>query len=321
MISIVGNAKNAGKTTVLNSIVRHEDKPLILTSIGLDGEAIDQVTFLEKPQIDVRIGDIVATAKETLKQFVAEYEILDETNIYTAIGNIVICKITHPGKVLVAGPSLVEDMQELVNLLIKQYSYRVLIDGAFFRQSFASVSDASVFVVGANDSIDMNQTIENAFYTYQKLMLPRIIKKYNVFDRVDNIALLEHNQIKILNFDSVLGNVERLFEHINEHTKAVFFPKSLTDEFVSNWTNSHCKYEFDLVLKSGVHIQLNQQNLKNIFKMNNHIYVINPMCVSAVCINPFSPRGYTYDKKLFKNKLSQVLGRQVINVKEDDNHE
>ena len=314
----MGNAKNAGKTTVLNSIVSHSQKPLIITSIGLDGEAIDQVTFLEKPQIDVRINDIVVSAKETLKAFEASYEIIEETQIYTAIGPIIICKITSPGKVLVAGPSLVDDMQILVDRLMNQYDHRILVDGAFFRQSFAKVSDASIFVVGANDSIDMNQTIDHAYYAYKKLVLSKIKKEYRVFNHVENIAVLEHNHIRVLNFDSILGNVERLFKEINEYTKAVYFPKTLTDEFVSKWTSSYHKFNFDIIVKSGVHIQLNQKNLKNIFIMDHDVFAINPIEVCGVCINPFSPRGYTYDPIKFKEALAHKLKRDVINVKEDD---
>ncbi|MGE4571147.1 MAG: hypothetical protein AB7E09_00160 [Candidatus Izemoplasmatales bacterium] len=314
----MGNAKNAGKTTVLNSIVSHSQKPLIITSIGLDGEAIDQVTFLEKPQIDVRINDIVVSAKDTLKAFEASYEIIEETQMFTAIGPIVICKITKPGKVLVAGPSLVDDMQVLVDRLMDQYDHRILIDGAFFRQSFAKVSDASIFVVGANDSVDMEQTIDHAFYAYKKLVLSKIKKEYHVFNHVENIAVLEHNHIKVLNYDSILGNVDRLFNEINDNTKAVYFPKTLTDEFVSKWTSTYHKLNFDIVVKSGVHIQLNQTNLKNIFKMDHDIFVINPIEVCGVCINPYSPRGYTYDPIEFKKVLSKKLKRDVINVKEDD---
>ena len=56
VISIVGNTKNAGKTTVLNYYLEKFDKPIGLSSIGLDGEEIDQVNFLEKPRIFVDKG-------------------------------------------------------------------------------------------------------------------------------------------------------------------------------------------------------------------------------------------------------------------------
>ena len=40
-LAIVGLAKNAGKTTVVNAILANADRPYGLTSLGLDGEQTD----------------------------------------------------------------------------------------------------------------------------------------------------------------------------------------------------------------------------------------------------------------------------------------
>jgi len=53
-ISLVGMAKNCGKTTALNQIIMEAmDENLVLgiTSIGRDGEKQDIVTYTEKPLI------------------------------------------------------------------------------------------------------------------------------------------------------------------------------------------------------------------------------------------------------------------------------
>ena len=69
-LSIIGMCKNAGKTTVLNSILSEmgaTGKTLGLTSIGRDGESVDVVTQTHKPGIYVRDGTLIATALEMLK--------------------------------------------------------------------------------------------------------------------------------------------------------------------------------------------------------------------------------------------------------------
>ena len=61
-ISIVGMAKNAGKTTALNYLIEEamdEGVRLGITSIGRDGETQDLVTGTEKPQIYLEQDTIV----------------------------------------------------------------------------------------------------------------------------------------------------------------------------------------------------------------------------------------------------------------------
>ena len=54
MISVVGMAKNSGKTVTLNQLIAEaleDNLKLGITSIGRDGEKQDIVTFTEKPLI------------------------------------------------------------------------------------------------------------------------------------------------------------------------------------------------------------------------------------------------------------------------------
>ena len=53
-LSIVGMAKNAGKTTALNYLIEEADDEMIrlgITSTGRDGETSDLVTGTEKPRV------------------------------------------------------------------------------------------------------------------------------------------------------------------------------------------------------------------------------------------------------------------------------
>ena len=68
-ISIIGMCKNAGKTTVLNQIIKEvkgSGRILALTSIGRDGEDKDLVTGTKKPGIHVEEGTLVATASDLI---------------------------------------------------------------------------------------------------------------------------------------------------------------------------------------------------------------------------------------------------------------
>jgi hypothetical protein len=321
VIGIVGNAKNAGKTTVLNALIEAYKEPLILTSIGLDGEAIDQVTFLEKPQVYVRENDIVISAKDTLKQWTAQYEIIEETSIFTAIGPVVISKITYPGKVLIAGPSLVEDMKKIMDHMGEEYTYPMLVDGAFSRSSFGVITDALIYVVGANQHVQMQTTIQNAYNEYHKLTLGPVPNQYMKSIHLNQITIIKKNQVLHLSKSSLIGCEQTVFDMVDECVQAIYIPKALTDQFISKWSKSYHQYQFDIIVHTGIHIQLSQANLNKLFKLSHHIYALKPLNLVAVCINPISPQGYQYDAKEFRDLLSEKLHIKVINVKEGEHNE
>ena len=50
-VTVAGLAKNAGKTTVMNHLLASLEGPFGLASLGLDGEARDQLNGLAKPRV------------------------------------------------------------------------------------------------------------------------------------------------------------------------------------------------------------------------------------------------------------------------------
>ena len=107
IVSIVGMAKNSGKTFTLNKIIEDAIEKFItlgLTSTGRDGESQDIVTKTEKPPIYAERGTLIATAEDTLELGDAKIEILQTTEYNTPLGNIVIGRIKESGYVQIAGP-------------------------------------------------------------------------------------------------------------------------------------------------------------------------------------------------------------------------
>ena len=115
-LAIIGMGKNAGKTTVLNHLIRAcqeggLDRTLAVTSIGRDGEEEDLVTGGIKPRIFLNKGHLLATASDSLAACDAVLEILAMTGIHTATGEIVLARTASHGYVELAGPSLASDIR------------------------------------------------------------------------------------------------------------------------------------------------------------------------------------------------------------------
>ncbi len=293
---------------------------LAITSIGLDGEEIDQVTSMEKPQIYVKPGYIVATAFDTLKNYSCKYKILEKTELITSIGEVVIIEILDEGKALVAGPSKVKDMQKLTNILEKYKLEKIIIDGAFSRQAFAKAADATIFVVGANKDKNIDNVVKDAFLQYRKFTLKTSPLKPYGFG--ENIGFIDSDgNFGELPFSSVIGNVNDIFVDEVLKAKFLYIPKTITNKFVEKLIVERGKYVFDLIIDSPINIQLKDENLEKLFKLNFNIFVLNPVNLALVCYNPYSPRGYDFDNMEFKSKLETALETEVINALEGDTYE
>src|SRR5579859_969752 len=102
-LSLVGLAKNVGKTTATNYLLQalldeklYEASELALTSLGLDGEATDAMTGLPKPRYVLRAGLLVATTGELLRQAEGEgarFERLQQLPGRTALGPVFLARV------------------------------------------------------------------------------------------------------------------------------------------------------------------------------------------------------------------------------------
>ncbi|MFN3282700.1 MAG: hypothetical protein ACK40Q_00495, partial [Pseudothermotoga sp.] len=86
-IGILGTAKNTGKTTALNSVLKClNDRRIAVTSIGFDGEDLDHVTGLPKPKVIVDEGTLVVTSVEAARYSTAKLELLENLPLETPMG-------------------------------------------------------------------------------------------------------------------------------------------------------------------------------------------------------------------------------------------
>jgi len=139
-LSIVGTAKNVGKTTTLNWLIERlaPQGPLGLTSVGRDGEDLDAVTDLPKPRIRPPVGTLLATAEASARRATAPLTLVAGTGVHTGLGPVGIYRVTGRGAVVFAGPVTVEGATSAREALVAAGAHRVLVDGAIDRRASAS---------------------------------------------------------------------------------------------------------------------------------------------------------------------------------------
>ena len=80
-ISVVGMAKNTGKTEAMKALLeacRLRGHRIGITSIGVDGESTDHVTGTQKPEIVLAEGSLFVTSEKYFKERKMSAEVLAE---------------------------------------------------------------------------------------------------------------------------------------------------------------------------------------------------------------------------------------------------
>jgi hypothetical protein len=151
-IGIAGTAKNTGKTTTAVEIIRQSVAAGLcnaVTSIGYDGEDVDNVTGLPKPRYHLPRGTFLATAKSCLQASSVGYRVVEETRIRTILGPIVVVEVTEPGLAVVAGPNRAVDVQHLLGILQGRRVDLTIVDGALNRIVPLICTEGLVLCTGA----------------------------------------------------------------------------------------------------------------------------------------------------------------------------
>lgn len=312
-IAIMGLAKNTGKTTTLNACIKTLPacKTIALTSIGLDGETIDQITYLPKPKITVKKGMIIATAEATLKDTSIPYQVLTKTAFSTSLGPLFIIKVTQPGTLVIAGPSTNQDLAACLTLL-KKYSDIILIDGAFNRKTFANIPalDGVILATGASLHPDMETTVK----TTQK-----IVESFQLAYTTYDMSSIKTTATPIINNPKNPHQPLAYTLPPQKHYqgKIIYIKGAITPSTIDYFIKHHYK-NLTLIITDATKLLLPYHYFTYIKKLQMTVEVIQPISLLCVTINPYRPNGHDYDKTTFHTTMQNAINIPVINVQEKE---
>lgn len=273
VISIVGLSKNAGKTTLLNRLIRDYDGTPAITSIGYDGESVDAVTDTPKPNVFVYKGTVIYTAEGVVNESDITREIIGVTSINTALGRVVAVRALSDGIVTIAGPAAGEELGELINEFKGFGCDRLLIDGALSRKVFATIGEGKEFMycIGASYSPDMEKTVADGAFTV-KLMTTK--------ERPGDSTR------ELCEIDGIL--TDKLVEDIIKQKRGV-----------------------DIVVKDAGKLLISEKMYNAIERRKCSLYVKKRAKCDLVAVNPYSAYGHSYDAKAFLRRVREEIDQDI----------
>ncbi len=314
-LSLIGLAKNVGKTTATNHLLEtlisenlYRADELALTSLGLDGEDTDAMTGLPKPRYVPEAGLLVATTADLLRQAEhegAKVECLQQLPGRTALGPVILARILRPGRVIIAGPTLLRDLSNAMDRLQALGARLCIVDGAINRLGAAApnVTDACILCTGASAAatpelavrrtsdillrLSIQQTQRMNTYTYRKQTSQA---RLYVFAVDDSGSTTEN----YTGGASPENQARWIATHLQAQQKPVFvlhgaFTEELSRALLAFLSVKNSFSDGELIVEDGTKIFCHSVVLQRLSARGLDIRVANPIHILALTSNPYTP--------------------------------
>lgn len=272
---LVGNKKNAGKTTFFNYAISQvrEHATVAFMTIGVDGEMDDVIDNKQKPFIYTTKGDYIVTTGSRLNQSDASFAIHHVFPYKTALGNLVLAQTIRGGNVELVGSEDNAQLTEIIHFLKTElFIDTILIDGAANRTTqVASVKNSFFCYILRID----HETLHSDF---NKLRALSLINTFPCVEEIKDIHLKKVFEITGAFTESKKGLIPYDCEVllVNDFTK-IFLELPQIERLCSKLQIAYkIKYSltaFVIILKN---IQRNDfQQLLGKYKMEDK-FIMNP---------------------------------------------
>jgi hypothetical protein len=306
-VSIIGICKNAGKTTTLNSLIReygNRSIRLALTSVGRDGESVDVVTSTEKPEIFIREGTFFATTQKLLPLCDVTKEIVHTTGINTPLGQIVLVRSLSSGFIQLSGSSINSQTVSILEKFAGFGAQKILVDGAVSRKTMSSpaITQAAVLCASASLNRDMQKVVDETTHLAELLLLPRL-EDGNARKEIESLR----RQDNFISGEKVLK--------INEN--CYYIKGAVPDRTIGDLIMSSDLKGVKIAVDDASKLFIKRGTFEKLTIKQAELAVLSDINLTAVTINPYSVYGFSFDKDLFMEKMSEKIKVPVFNVKED----
>ena len=334
-IGIVGTAKNTGKTTTLSVLLDEctkHDQSIGLTGIGYDGEAVDNLTFLPKPRLDVPLGTWVATSSLCLDATTAKVDDITSTGLNTSLGDLKIARIVRQGKIILAGPNNRESLNQVIGMLEEKGCQRIMVDGSLGRIIPLTAANGLVFATGAARNTDPKILAEE-MTAISEIFSWQDFSPVETFPHSISIINKEGNSVK-LTVNSILS-----MDDVNEieligpdNIRKIIIPGVIAEPMWEPFKILIMGLEIELLFYHPGVLMLHN-NLPALVKILNQfrqgggrIAFRHQLSIKAITLNPFYPKRQAgqrmyheayIDSRELKKVFEKCLNFPIFDVKHD----
>jgi hypothetical protein len=326
-LALIGLSKNVGKTTTTNHLL--ETLPgeglcradeMALTSLGLDGEAVDALTGLPKPRYIPQEGLLVATTLELLRQAEdIEAEFLLQLPGRTALGPVVIVRILRTGRLAIAGPTLLREIRFALERLSAYGARLSIVDGAINRLGAAApgVTEACILCIGTSAGATPALVARRTADVLVRLTIPtsqwsNAYKNSFPSTRLLTFAPPDTNAAEECLLDSTEPSDEAAWiaRQVQGRPESVFllrgaFTEELSRALLTQLSTTTSR-SGELVVADGTKVFCHSAVLQRLAARGLHVRVAEPIRVLALTMNPYTPEYTCTPERLLEALLKEL---------------
>ena len=319
-LSIVGLEKNTGKTECLKYVLDNlpvESKRIAVTSIGIDGETVDQVTRTQKPEISLRQGMYFGTSEMHYRQRRLVSELIDVSDETTSLGRVVTAKALTGGKILLSGPSSSNSLRRWMRDMRRHDIDLVVIDGALSRLSSASpaVSQSLILATGAAYSANLTTLVSKTAHVVDLVNLELTSERnINTLMPLEKGVWFIDKSGELKELDVVTSLSRDIHFEGMDDCETLYVAGALVDGFLEKVRKNKSLKQVELVVRDFTKIFVAPQQFRLFIKAGGRISVLQRSKLIAVTVNPTSPSGYVLDSDTLCGRLSEAIGLPVYDL-------
>lgn len=308
-LAVMGMTKNTGKTVALNHLLACAAADAVrigLTSIGRDGEALDQVFSVPKPAVQVWPGTLVATARDTLARAGVRCKLLATTGVNSPMGEVVLVRTLDQGTMEVAGASRNVDQLRIIGLLQQAGADLVLLDGALGRSHHASpaLADAVLLATGAAIGGGLHDIVRKTRERLALLTLPAADPALaaQCTDAFEHAGVTVWNAqgtpiyaqpLATLNAAQVLLTLAR---QQGQHLAVIALTGALGRQLIDALTQIATLHPgLRVVVADGTRLFVSAAELARFAAASGRLVALRPIHLLGLTVNPYSPYGGSLD--------------------------
>ena len=320
-LSIVGLEKNTGKTECLKYVLDRlpvQTRRIAVTSIGIDGESVDQVTRTQKPEIVLPEGMFFGTSEMHYRQRRLTSELIDVSDESTSLGRVVTARALTSGKILLSGPSSASSLRRWMGEMQQHFDIDlVIIDGALSRLSSASpaVSQSMILATGAAYSANIATLVSKTAHVVDLINL-ELTSEENIckLEPLDKGLWFIDKEGGLHSLDSVTSLSKDIHFEGMDGCKTLYVAGALVDGFLEKVRKNKDLKQVELVIRDFTKIFVAPQQFRLFIKAGGRIRVLQKSKLIAVTVNPTSPSGYVLDSDTLCGKLSEAIELPVYDL-------
>ncbi len=330
-VALVGLAKNTGKTEALAALLRELEalrKPVGVTSVGRDGEEYDVIDFrIEKPRVVLAAGSLVATTDELLRASGIPHELLEQTDVRTPLGRVLIARLRGPGAIEVAGPSAATQVRAVSDAMLAHGAEQVLIDGAIDRRAASSpdVADGLVMSTGAVLGEEIGDVVEITREAVALARLALVDGSSPVGAQLHRLAGSQDGHTGALLAEdgatvalparfALTADAAQIGAALQQSPQArwLFVAGALPDRFLRELLAATRRLQrgMTVVVGDATKVFLADRGIDWYARQGVAIEALRPIDLLALTVNPVAPQSHRFDS----GQLRALLGEAIAGV-------